>query len=59
MTTAELDETYTVLAETTNRVGEANASVFLAMLTLSLLSRHGDVSEARELIRTAEQLSSI
>ena len=52
-----LDQTYTALAEATARVGEARAPLFLATLSLALLSRQADASEALALIAQAERLA--
>ena len=53
-----LDQTYTALAEATARVGEARAPLFLATLSLALLSRQADGAEALALIAQAERLAS-
>lgn len=52
-----LDQTYTALAEATARVGEARAPLFLATLSLALLSRQADAAEALALIAQAERLA--
>ena len=52
-----LDQTYTALAEATARVGEAKAPLFLATLSLALLSRQADAGEALALIAQAERLA--
>ena len=52
-----LDQTYTALAEATARVGEARAPLFLATLSLALLSRQADAGEALALIAQAERLA--
>jgi len=52
-----LDQTYTTLAEATARVGEARAPLFLATLSLALLSRQADAGEALALIAQAERLA--
>ena len=54
-----LDQTYTALAEATARVGEARAPLFLATLSLALLSRQADAGEALALIAQAERLAGI
>ena len=59
MTEPQLDQTYTALAEATARVGQANAPVFLATLSLALISRQSDAAEALALIAQAERLASI
>ena len=56
--TLQLDQTYTVLAEATARVGENKAPLFLATLALALLSRQTDAAEALALITQAERLSA-
>jgi hypothetical protein len=53
-----LDQTYTALAEATARVGEARAPLFLATLSLALLSRQADGDEALALIAQAERLAN-
>lgn len=52
-----LDQAYTALAEATARVGEARAPLFLATLSLALLSRQADAAEALALIAQAERLA--
>jgi len=54
---SHLDQTYTALAEATARVGEARAPLFLATLSLALLSRQADGGEALALIAQAERLA--
>jgi hypothetical protein len=56
-TAGHLDQTYTALAEATARVGEARAPLFLATLSLALLSRQADGGEALALIAQAERLA--
>ncbi|UUZ71012.1 hypothetical protein LP415_17395 [Polaromonas sp. P1(28)-8] len=56
-TADHLDQTYTALAEATARVGEARAPLFLATLSLALLSRQADAGEALALIAQAERLA--
>ena len=56
-TASHLDQTYTALAEATARVGEAKAPLFLATLSLALLSRQADAGEALALIAQAERLA--
>lgn len=55
--TDHLDQIYTALAEATARVGEARAPLFLATLSLALLSRQADAGEALALIAQAERLA--
>lgn len=57
-TTNQLEQTYTVLAEATARVGEAKAALFLATLSLVLLSRQTDAAQAFALIAQAERLAA-
>lgn len=54
-----LDQIYSALAEATARVGEANAPLFLAVLSLSLMARQSDTdtAEALTLIAQAERLA--
>ncbi len=54
-----LDQTYTALAEATARVGAAKAPLFLATLSLALLSRQTDATEALALIAQAERLAAL
>ena len=58
MTDAELDRTYTALAHALAEAGEAQAPLFLAMLSLDLLARLGDVQEAAALIEQADSALS-
>lgn len=58
MTEPQLDQTYTALAQATARVGEANAPLFLATLSLALLTRQTDADQALALIAQAERLAS-
>lgn len=57
-TTNQLEQTYTALAEATARVGEAKAALFLATLSLVLLSRQTDAAQAFALIAQAERLAA-
>ena len=54
----QLDQTYTALAEATARVGEVQLPLFLATLSLALLSRQENGVEALTLIAQAERLSA-
>ena len=56
MTEPQLDQTYTALAQATARVGEAKAPLFLATLSLALMTRQTDAAEALALIAQAERL---
>lgn len=58
MTHAELDTTYTALAEAIARAGEARAPLLLATLALSLLSEQPGAASALALITQAERLSN-
>ncbi|MFC5523558.1 hypothetical protein [Polaromonas jejuensis] len=58
MTESQLDQTYTALAEATARVGEAKAPLFLATLSLALMTRQTDAAEALALIAQAERLAN-
>ena len=58
MTEPQLDQTYTALAEATARVGEAKAPLFLATLSLALMTRQTDAAEALALIAQAERLAT-
>lgn len=55
MTEQDLDTSYTALAEAISRVGEERASLFLAMLALSLLARQPNAEQVLDLIAQAEQ----
>ena len=58
MTESQLDQTYTALAQATARVGEAKAPLFLATLSLALMTRQTDAAEALALIAQAERLAN-
>ena len=58
MTHAELDTTYTALAEAIARAGEARTPLLLATLALSLLAQQTGAAPALALIMQAERLSS-
>jgi hypothetical protein len=58
MTEPQLDQTYTALAQATARVGEAKAPLFLATLSLALLTRQTDADQALALIAQAERLAN-
>ena len=53
----QLDQIYTALAEATARAGETGAPLFLATLSLALLSRQADAGQALALIAQAERLA--
>ena len=57
VTASHLDQTYTALAEATARMGEAKAPLFLATLSLALLSKQTDAGEVLALIAQAERLA--
>lgn len=55
MTDADLDRSYTALCEALAKVGEAQAPLLLAMLSLSLMSRFERADEVLPLIANAQQ----
>lgn len=57
MTETQLGQTYTALAVAAARVGPAHASLFLATLSLALITRQSDAAEALALIAQAERLA--
>ena len=59
MNSAEIELTYTALAECIARVGEAKRSLFLATLALDLLSEQPDADAALRHILQAERLAHI
>jgi hypothetical protein len=59
MNSAEIELTYTALAECIARVGEAKRSLFLATLALDLLSEQSDADAALRHILQAERLADI
>jgi hypothetical protein len=58
MNSAELELTYTALAESIARIGEAKTSLLLATLALDLLSRQPDAGAALSHILQAERLAN-
>jgi hypothetical protein len=56
MNNADIELTYSALAECIARVGEAKTSLLLATLALDLLSREPDADAALARIQRAEQL---
>ena len=58
MNSTELDTAYTALAEAIGRVGESNAQLMLATLSLSLISKLDKLDAAIALIAQAEKLSN-
>jgi hypothetical protein len=59
MNSAEIELTYTALAECIARVGQAKRSLFLATLALDLLSEQSDADAALRHILQAERLADI
>ena len=58
MNSADLELTYTALAECIARVGEAKTPLLLATLALDLLSRQPDAGAALAHISQAERLAN-
>ena len=54
----QLDQTYTALAEAIARMGEARMPLFLATLSLALLSQQRSGVDALVLIAQAERLAA-
>jgi hypothetical protein len=59
MNSAQIELTYTALAECIARVGETKKSLFLATLALDLLSEQPDADAALRHILQAERLADI
>jgi hypothetical protein len=59
MNEAQLEQTYTALAECIGRVGEDKTPLLLATLALDLLSQQPDAQAALAHILQAEQLAKI
>jgi hypothetical protein len=59
MNDAQIEITYTALAECIARVGEAKTSLLLAMLALDLLSQQPDADAALAHILQAERLANV
>ncbi len=57
MNSTELDTAYTALAEAIGRVGEGNAQLMLATLSLSLIAKMDNAASALALIKQAEELT--
>lgn len=57
MTDADIELTYTALAESIARVGEARTTLFLATLAFDLLSRQPAAADALAYILQAERLA--
>jgi hypothetical protein len=53
MTDTELDQSYSAVCEALSQVGEARAPMFLAMLSLSLMSRFERADQVLPLIANA------
>lgn len=53
----DLDVAYTALAEAIGRVGEGNAQLMLATLSLSLIAKMDNAASALTLIQQAENLT--
>mgnify|MGYP000069393745 CR=1 FL=1 len=58
MNSTELDTAYTALAEAIGRVGESNAQLMLATLSLSLIAKMEKPDVPLALIKQAEELSN-
>lgn len=58
MNNAEIELTYTALAECIARVGEARTSLLLATLALDLLTQQADANAALVHILQAERLAN-
>ena len=56
MTDHDLDETYTAMSQALGRVGEREAALFLATLSLALIARQSHAGEVLSLIAQAEAL---
>jgi hypothetical protein len=59
MNNAQIELTYTALAECIARVGETKTSLLLATLALDLLSQQPDADTALRHISQAERLAKI
>lgn len=59
MNDAQIELTYTALAECIARVGQAKTSLLLATLSLELLTLQPDVEGALQHIRQAERLTQL
>lgn len=57
MTDHDLDQSYTALSKALARVGEDKAALFLATLSLALLTRETDAATVLPLIDQAERLA--
>ena len=53
----DLDVAYTALAEAVGRVGESNAQLMLATLSLSLIAKMDNLEMTLTLIKQAEELT--
>ena len=59
MNNAEIELTYTALAQSIARVGDAKTPVFLATLALDLLHQQPDADAALAHIARAERLADV
>lgn len=59
MNEADVDTTYTALAQSIARVGEARSNLFLAALALDLLTQQPDAGAALAHILQAERLTKV
>ena len=59
MTDHDLDQTYTALSNALADIGEQQASLFLATLSLALLARQSYAASALEFIAQAKRLASV
>jgi hypothetical protein len=57
MNSTELDTAYTALAEAIGRVGEGNAQLMLATLSLSLIAKLENADVGLALIKQSEELT--
>ena len=55
MTDSELDVVYTELCLTMTRLGQANATLYLARFALLAMTRIGDAAAVKELLEAAAQ----
>jgi len=55
LTDTELDQAYTHLCKTMTRLGEANATLFLARFALLAITRIGDAGAVLKLVDTAAE----
>lgn len=55
----DIETTYTALAEALGRIGEARTPLLLATLSLALLARAADTTQALAEIERAERLARL